>query len=92
MNAARPPSPDVLLTMLSEFRAETNDKLDRLRLETNDKLDRLDRDVSRNYVTRAEWALVVAQLAPLRTAVFGFIGVVLLAFMGLLIYKVGWTK
>ncbi len=71
---------------------------------TNEKLDKLDMDMRIGYVTRLDMAAEVGSLEkrldgfvtkdqfwPIRAIVYGFIGLVLLSFGGLLIFSVGWS-
>lgn len=76
---------DNLGKQVETFRNETNNRLQDFRTETNVKLDRLDTDMTRNYITREEFL-------PVKAIVYGFAGLILAGFAGMLIYIIGWHK
>jgi hypothetical protein len=92
MNAVRPPSPDVLMERLDnlgrqvdQFRSETGSKMEQFRTETGMRLDRIDDDITRNYVSREEFT-------PVKTIVYGMAGLILIGFVGMLMYLIGWQR
>lgn len=61
----------------------TNDKIynavDSTRKEINQRIDHLESKIDSNYVTKAEFA---AQVAPLKSLVYGLVGLILVAVVG----------
>lgn len=71
-----PPEMDLWLRQLL-------DKIDDHCARTELKIDNLIQDIEKRFVTKVE-------LSPIKIIVFGLAGCILMAFIGLVIFKVGW--